>query len=71
MFKTKLKRAGSENKTHFICICNKLALDLFPLLVREQDDVLYSVAFEEGLCLGNGCDWKEGLDRIGAKDKKV
>jgi len=66
-----MRRVGSENKTYFIGIYNKLTLDLLPLLVREQDDVLYSVTFEEGLCLGNGCYRKEGLKRVGAKDKKV
>ncbi len=52
----------SENRTYFVGICNKLTLDLLPLLVCEQDDVLYSVAFKEGLCLGNGCDLEEGLN---------
>ena len=51
-----------ERKTYFIGICDKLTLNLLPLLVREQDNILYLVTFEESLCLGNGCDWKEGLD---------
>jgi hypothetical protein len=60
---TNRERGGPrESKTYFVGICNKLTLDLLPLLVREQENVLYSMAFEEGFCLGNGCDWKEGLD---------
>jgi len=58
----KIETGRHKNKTYFIDICNKLTLHLLPsLLVHEQDGVLYSVAFEEDLCLGNECDWKEGL----------
>jgi hypothetical protein len=48
-------------KTGVLEVCLEKA-DPFPLLVREQDDILDSVAFEEGSCLGDGCDRKEGLD---------
>ncbi len=50
----KIDTGGPERKAYFIGICNELTLDLHPLLVCYQNDVLYSAAFEESLCLGNG-----------------
>jgi len=44
-----IETSRPERKTYFIGVCNKLALDLLPLLVCWQNDILYSVGFEEGL----------------------
>jgi hypothetical protein len=56
-----VRRQELRNKAHFIGIYDESTLNLLPLFVRELDDVLYSVAFEEDLRLKDGGNWKKGF----------
>lgn len=46
-------------------------MDLLPLLVRELNDILYSMGFEEGLSLRDGCDWKKRFYRVWPENEEV